>query len=251
VPLSAIIIAKNEALSIGQCLESLHPVADELLVLDTGSTDNTRSVAEASGARVVNVPWQGFAQTKNEGYRLAQYPYILSLDADEVLSPALQQSILEVKNKLNGAYQFARLNNYYGRWLRHGGFYPDTKIRLFHRDEAQWQGDFVHETLRLSPNVQVTQLSGDLWHYTTADISDHVARINRYSSLAAQEKWQSGQRFRVVKLLFSPFARFCKIYFLKAGFRDGRAGLLVALLSAWSVLLRYAKLWQLQNSKAT
>ncbi len=247
--ISLVVITLNEAANIGRCLESVKGVVDEMLVLDSGSTDGTIEICEKLGARVVHTPWEGYAATKNKGYQQATHNYILWLDADEVLSTALQQSILKVKGQLAGAYSCNRLNFYYGYPMRHGGLYPDAKPRLFHREQATWTGDFVHETLQLQPGTALAHLQGDLLHYTTHNIADHVARINKYSSLAAEGMLQRGKRFSVLKLMFSPIWRFKKMYLLKGGFMDGIPGLVVALLSGYAVALRYAKLWALQTKK--
>lgn len=247
--ISLVVITLNEAEHIGRCLQSVQGVVDEMLILDSGSTDATLQICQQYGATVINTPWEGYAATKNKGYPLAQHNYILWLDADEALSPQLRESILQVKSKLSGAYSCNRLNYYYGYPLRHGGMYPDAKPRLFNRAEATWKGDFVHETLALQPGTTLTHLPGDLLHCTTRDIADHVARINKYSTLAAQEMQQKGKRFSTLKLIFSPIWRFKKMYFFKGGFRDGKPGLIVALLSGYAVGLRYAKLWALYKQK--
>ena len=149
--IAALIIARNEAANIERCIASLRGVADEILVLDSDSTDDTVALARAAGATVTEVVWKGYAQTKNEGHLLTRAPYILSVDADESLSEGLRAEILAVKPRLKGeAYAMPRLNWYCGRWIRHCGWYPDPKIRLFPR-ETRWEGEFVHETLVLPP----------------------------------------------------------------------------------------------------
>lgn len=247
--ISLVVITLNEVEHIGRCLESAKDVVDEMLVLDSGSTDGTIELCEKLGATVIDTPWEGYAATKNKGYTKAANNYILWLDADEALSPELKEAIAQVRDNLKGAYSCNRLNYYYGYPLRHGGLYPDAKPRLFNRNEASWQGDFVHETLKLKTDVAVQHLPGDLLHYTTKDIADHVARINKYSSLVAQEMLQKGKSFSILKLMFSPIWRFKKMYLFKGGFKDGKAGLMVALLSGYAVGLRYAKLWELKNKK--
>lgn len=247
--ISVVILTLNAEQHLEACLNAVSDLADEILILDSGSTDATLEIAAKHGCNIQQVEWKGYAQTKNDGNGVAAGDYILSLDSDEVLSDELKASIQSVKDSgLQGAYSFNRLNNYYGHWLHHGGFYPDKKVRLFPKGAASWQGDFVHEDMVLQPGTNVTHLPGDLLHYTTDSVADHLDRINKYSTLAAQGMLAQGKSPGFFKLVFSPIWRFKKIYFFKGGFRDGRAGLVVALMSAYAVMLRYAKLWQLKNS---
>jgi (heptosyl)LPS beta-1,4-glucosyltransferase len=245
--ISAVIIARNEAANIERCVHSLLPVADDILVLDTGSSDNTRQLAEAAGARSKAVAWQGYAATKNAGYEGAKYDYILSLDADEALSPDLQQSISSIKKNLQGAYAFNRLTFFGEKPIRHAGWYPDTKVRLFHKANAKWVGEFVHETLELSPGTPVTHLQGDLLHYSIRDAADQWERTRAYAELAARKMHAEGKRYSVFKHWFSPLARFVSMYFLKLGFLDGKEGWLISRISAKSIALRYTWLKKLED----
>lgn len=240
--ISAIIIAKNEATYIAQCIASLRGVADEILVFDNGSTDETPALAAAAGATIHHVEWLGYAATKNAANAVASCEYVLSVDADEVLSPALQAELLAHKPTLSGAYRIPRLNNVCGAWLRHGGWYPDAKVRLFPAGKAQWQGDFVHETLVLASEMPIHTLHNDMWHYTIRDTDAHLSQLNRFTTLAAQEMFARGKRAGVGKMLFSPLWKFVQMYVLKSGFRDGWMGFQVAYISAFGVFLRYAKL---------
>lgn len=239
--ISAVIITKNEAQNIARCIRSAKLVADEILIFDSNSTDNTTAIAEAEGAVVHLIEWQGYARTKNLANSKAANNFILSLDADEEVSEELVHSILEVKPGLQNAYSFNRLNNYCGRWIKHGGFYPDKKIRLFNRNLAQWEGDFVHEELVVQPNIQVQHLQGDLLHYTYSSLSDHLKRIDRYSDLAAKKFTSRGIKPPAYKLLLNPLARFVRNYFIRGGFRDGIHGLCLCMLTSWEVFLKYAK----------
>ena len=237
-PISAVIITRNEADNIASCLRSLAGVAEECLVLDSQSEDDTVAQAEALGARVMTVNWQGYAATKNQGNREALYPYILSLDADEALSPALQSSIKAAKKAgLLGAYQINRLNFYEGRPIRHGGFYPDRKTRLFHREEARWEGHYVHETLQVKPGVAVQHLPGDLLHYSYAHRREHQERLRRYAQLAAARL--RGRPGLSWKMWLSPIWRFLQTYLLRGGFLDGTAGFHLCRLTAKEVFLKY------------
>jgi glycosyltransferase involved in cell wall biosynthesis len=241
--ISAVVITRDEEHNIGRCLASLEVVADEMLVVDSGSTDATCALATKAGARVVHHPWAGYAAQKNHANSLACHPWILSIDADEALSPELARSIVEARQKgLLGAYRFNRLTNYCGTWVRHGGWYPDAKVRLFHRDAARWEGDHVHERLVLQPGTAVTHLRGDLLHYSITSLEDHRARIERYSALKAQELLEEGRRPGLLKRWLAPTFKFVQGYLLQGGFLDGKAGWHIARESARAKHLKYAKL---------
>ncbi len=251
-PLSAVIITRNEARNIGRCLKALEGVCEEAIVVDAESTDDTRGIAERHGARVVVRAWTDYSDQKNHANGLATHPYVLSLDADEELSPALRSSILAAKRQgFRGAYSMHRLTNYCGTWVRHGGWYPDTKVRLFDRRSARWAGAHVHETLELAPGTTVTLLEGDLLHYSYPSIADHLERIERYSDLHARKLMASGKSAGPVKLWGSPIAKFLQGYVLQLGLLDGRAGWDIAWLSARAVHLKYAKLNALRRGPAT
>jgi glycosyltransferase involved in cell wall biosynthesis len=224
-------------------------VADEVLVFDSGSTDATCEIARSMGARVEATPWLGYAQTKNEGMKRLQHPYVLSLDADEALSEDLRREIIALKASLRGAYAFPRLTRYCGRWIRQAGWYPDYKVRLFPRSSSTWVGDFVHEQLQLTPDQPLHRLKGDLLHYSLPDLASHLDRINHYSSLKAQALFAQGKPFRYTKLLLAPLATFLRMYLLQGGYREGYLGFQLCRLSAWSGFLKYAKLRELQKQE--
>jgi glycosyltransferase involved in cell wall biosynthesis len=248
--LSAVIITRNEARNIGPCLLALQGVCDEVVVVDAESTDATRAIAEGHGARVTIRTWTDYSDQKNFANGLASHDLVLSLDADEVLSPELRASLLAVKRDgAQGAYSMHRLTNYCGSWVRHGGWYPDTKVRLFDRRQARWEGAHVHETLALAPGTPITLLKGDLLHYSYHTIADHEARIERYSDLHARKMLAEGREAGVVKLWLSPAAKFLQGYLLQGGFLDGRAGYDIARLSARAVHLKYAKLNALRRAQ--
>ncbi|MCB9170597.1 MAG: glycosyltransferase family 2 protein [Flavobacteriales bacterium] len=241
--ISAVVITRNEAHNIGRCLEAAARVAKELIVVDAESTDDTRAIAEAHGARVTLRPWTNYSDQKNFANGLAQGPYILSLDADEVLSDALTADILRQRtNGLHGAYRLKRLTNYCGQWVRHGGWYPDAKVRLFPKQEARWAGDHVHESLVLPPGTVITDLNGDLLHFSYRSLDDHRDRIDRYSDLHARAMFEKGRKGGIIKHLFAPWVKFIQGYVLQAGFLDGWAGWSIAVMSARAVRLKYEKL---------
>ena len=245
--ISAVIITKDEEKRIERCLDSLMGVADEIIVVDSGSTDQTEAICLSKGATFVQWTWEGYAANKNYGNSLAQYPYILSVDADEVLTEELRNAILEVKPSLTGAYEFKRLANYCGQWIRHCGWYPDPKVRLFPKEKARWSGGYVHERLLVDKDLAITRLSGDLLHYTINSIGEHISRINRYSSLSARELYDQGTEIGLFKLVFAPLSRFFRMFFFRGGFRDGYFGFMICWLSANARFLRFAKVRELHK----
>ncbi len=246
--ISAVLITKNEARNVERCLRSLAPVADEVVVVDDFSSDETAAICERLGARVVRQAWLGFGPQKNVGIAAAANEWILSVDADEALDPFLQRAVAEAKARgLAGLYEVSRLNYYYGRFLRHGIDYPDRKVRLFPRRAARWNGSPVHESLDVSEPLPVTRLDGHLLHYTYLRIEEHVAKANRYSTLAAQDAYARGKRPSLAKMLLGPIATFVRSYVVKRGFLDGLHGLLLAALHAHATFLKHVKLWDLHR----
>jgi hypothetical protein len=240
--LSAVIIVKNEERNIERCIRSVLPVADEVIILDSGSTDHTEAICKRFPVRFFNSSWMGFSGTKNYASSLALYNWVLSIDADEELSPQLQQSILQVKKTTDGATcKISRLPNYCGHWIRHGGWYPDYKTRIFNRNQTRWIGE-VHETLEYKTKPDTVVLQGDCYHYTMASISEHLSTINRYSTIWADEKYQQGYQVSYMKMLVSPHLKFVRSYFYKFGFLDGFQGFIIAANTAFSAFLRMVKL---------
>ncbi len=247
--ISAVLITKDEARNVERCLASLAPVVDEIVVVDGFSTDDTVARCERLGARVVQHGWLGFGPQKNMANGLARNEWVLSVDADEALDPFLQRAIAEAKAAgLRGAYEISRLNWYYGRFLRHGLEYPDRKVRLFPRSKVSWNESLVHEGLTFAEPLAVTRLDGHLLHYTYAKIEEHVAKANRYTSLAAEDALRRGKRPSIAKTLLSPLAVLLKAYVLKLGFLDGLHGLVLAALHANAAFLKQAKLWDLDRA---
>ncbi len=247
--ISAVIITYNEEANIGRCLQSLQGVVDEILVVDAFSADRTVEICREFQAQVVQKSWEGYSRNKNFGNAQARFDYILSIDADEALSPELAHSILAAKSNLRGAYTMSRLTNYCGRWIRHGGWYPDVKLRLFNRQDARWVGDFVHESLEFVRRVPRIHLKGDLLHYSFHSLADHLQRVNTYSDLAAREILHRNPTGILFKMLFSPPAKFIKGYVFQRGFLDGFHGLCIAAISAFDVFIRYAKVHELRQAR--
>jgi glycosyltransferase involved in cell wall biosynthesis len=244
VNLSVVIITFNEEHNIVRCLEALQDVADDVVVIDSFSTDQTVELCRQLGARVVQHAFEGYVQQKNFATAQARHDYVLQLDADEVLTDELRQSIRAVAQHWQYAgYTLARLTNYCGRWVRHGGWYPDRKLRLYDRRLGAWQGLLLHERFEVQPGHTVGELSGDLAHYSYDSVEQHVSQLNRFTSIAADELWLRGkQQVTLFHLLLKPWWKFVHGYFFRLGFLDGFVGLCIATISAWGVFLKFAKL---------
>ncbi|MCR5888542.1 glycosyltransferase family 2 protein [Hymenobacter sp. J193] len=250
VPLSVVIITFNEEANIARCLEAVRGVADDVVVVDSFSTDQTVAISQAMGARVVQHAFEGYVQQKNFATAQARHPHVLQLDADEVLTAALQQSLLQAKaNWQGGGYTLARLTNYCGHWVRHGGWYPDRKLRLYDRRLGQWQGELLHERYELAPGQPTPlPLAGDLLHYSYPSVESHVHQLNRFTTIGAQELANKGRNAKWWHLTLKPVGKFWHLYLLRGAWQDGFAGLCIAALSAWGVFLKYAKLRALNKN---
>jgi glycosyltransferase involved in cell wall biosynthesis len=247
--ITAVIITKNEERNIKRCLDSLKTVADEIIVVDSYSTDNTVAICHKEGVRVILQEWQGYGQQKNIGNQAAVNDYILSMDADEALDADLIKAITEEKRKgLKGIYQVMRFNYYYGKFIRHGAEYPDKKIRLFNRTTTRWDDKFVHETLIIAEGQETTILKGHLLHYTYYHFEEHIKKVNYYTSLAAQDYYRRGKKAPVYKILFSPLVAFIQAYILKRGFMDGMHGFILAVTHAYGAFVKYVKVWEIYAS---
>lgn len=245
---SATIIAHNEAANIARVIRSL-ACADEVVVVDSGSTDGTAEIARGCGARVVTHEWGGFAAQKNFASSQAKFDWILSLDADEELNAAAIDSILKWKNATPTAdgYQFARRAHYLGRWILRSGWYPDFKVRLFDRRKGGWQGAYVHESVEVAGRVET--LRGEILHYTCDSLEEHARRIEFYTDLAAQEMLDRGERLSAIVRLFSPPWIFVNTYFFRLGILDGPQGFTIARMAARYVRMKYAKFDQLRMTE--
>lgn len=250
--ISAVIITLNEEKKIATCLASLQGIVDEIVVMDAFSTDKTIEMCREHGATIFQQPWKGYGPQKNDAAAKASHDYILSIDADESLSPALRTSILEAKNAgLSGVYQVNRLNNFYGYDLHHGNAYPDRMKRLYNRREVQWSSRPVHETLDIPAGMRIRQLKGDLLHKSKDTLEDHINWINKYSTMSAKVYLEQGKRGAGFKLVVSPLFTFLKGYIIKLGFLDGYAGFMMAKINAHEAFLKYSKLLLLQKNKST
>lgn len=247
--ISAVIITLNEEKNIGDCIDALKNVADEIIVVDSWSTDRTLEICAQKGVRFYQVDWKGYAETKNYANSLARFPLILSIDADEVLSDELKASVLAVKDDPQyDCFKLHRRTNYCGHWMKHL-WYPDAKIRLFLKDKAVWTGDSVHEELKLVPNQTIGFLNGDLFHYSFRTISQHMATTNKYTTLKAIDANVRGKQAHLLMIIFGPISKFLNDYLLKKGFLDGYYGLIACVISAIGVFLQNIKLHELNNNK--
>jgi len=247
--ISVVIICLNEEKNIGRCIDSVKDIADEVIILDSHSTDQTIDIAEKKGARVIQEAFRGYIQQKNRAVELASYNYVLSLDADESLDPQLIQSIAQAKQNLDSpAYRMNRLSNYCGRFIRHGSWYPDTKIRLFDRRLARWGGSNPHDKIILDGDVQVIHLRGNILHFSYRTIAEHVAQNNKFSTLAAESLFAKGKRTNLIKVFVNPTWAFFQSYVIRFGFLDGLFGLVIAIQIAHLTFLKHLKLYLLCKS---
>ena len=250
--ISATIITFNEERNIKECIESLLQIADEIVVVDSYSTDKTELVCKAfNKVQFIQNNFEGHIEQKNFAVSIASNDFILSLDADERLSLELIDELKKIKSDnavTTSAYSMPRLNNYCGKWIRHSGWYPDRKVRLWDRRIGKWCGSNPHDHIVCSKNTDKTQLTSNILHYTTTSIKAHVEQTNKFSEIAALELFRSKRKVAVnFKMLFDPFFTFFKIYFLKLGFLDGFYGLIIAVVSAHEKFLKFAKLKQLKS----
>ncbi|HSN33807.1 MAG TPA: glycosyltransferase family 2 protein [Ideonella sp.] len=247
-PLSAVLITRNAAAVLDACLQSL-AFADEIVIVDSASSDGTAEIAARHGARVVQKEWLGFGRQKQFAVEQAKHDWVLCLDADERVSDALAASILRaLAAPVSPVYRMARRNRFLGRWLAHGEGYPDWSPRLFNRLNARWSDDLVHEKVLYA--VTPGTLEGDLMHDSSDDLASYLERQNRYTTLAARQAYELGRSAGVLRLLFSPVVRFFKFYVLRLGFLDGVPGLLHISIGCMNSYLKYAKLLELRRAES-
>jgi glycosyltransferase involved in cell wall biosynthesis len=247
-----VIVARNEAHQLPRCLASVRGWTHESVVALNNCTDDSAAVAAAAGARVETVVWQGFRDTKNAALQLAGHPWVLFLDADEEVSDALRGDIETFFHtgdaERHGGARFPRKVWFLNRWITHGDWYPDHKLRLVRADRARWAGDaFVHERLECAGPVKT--LRGDLHHYSFPTLSSHVAKINPFADLFLQQQQAAGRSFSLGATLFRPAWRFFRAYFLRLGFLDGFPGFYVAVATAFSAFVRYSRLYEAHHAR--
>lgn len=246
--ISATIITYNEERNIERCLKSLQGVADEIIVVDSNSTDKTKEICSQYNVKFFDREFKDYSDQKNWAVEQCQYPIILSIDADEALSENLKNSILSIKENWKAdAYSFNRITNFCGKWIKHTGWYPDRQTRLWDKSKAKWEG-IIHEKINI-PKSSVSHLKGDLEHYSFYTIHQHIAQINKFSELKAEKLVQKGKKSSMLKIVFSPIFKFIKHYFIYLGFLDGFYGFVISANSAHSTFLKYVKLKQKQNER--
>ena len=245
--ISAVIVTLNEERNIARAIESLR-CADEILVVDSGSKDRTREIASRLGARVIEEPWRGYAAQKNFAAHAATYDWILSIDADEAVNEALEGEVLALKltEPAFKAWSMPRLAQYCGRWIRHSGWYPDKKIRLYHRAFGEWVGSYVHESVK--SEHRSGELKGHLLHFTCGSLSEHVQTVDKYTTLAARELAMKGNAIPLRYLTLDPAWTIFRTYVLRRGFLDGPQGIAIAWMAGVYTFLKYAKARELLNA---
>lgn len=254
--ITAVIITLNEELNIERCLRSLDGIADEIIVVDSGSTDRTQQICtqynfQSSTFNFQLHPWEGYASQKNFANSLASHPWILSIDADEALSPELQKELLDIKKAgldPHTLYFLNRLTNYCGHWIRHCGWYPDRCPRLFLKDSAHWEGH-IHELLTPTSHLSTFNLKGHLLHYSFHDFHDHALRTVKYATMAGEQAFQQGKRPRPVAL--KTLGTFLRNYILRLGFLDGRSGYTVCKMSSFYTFIKYTTLREMKGESLT
>ena len=249
--LSVVIITKNEERNIGRCLASVKEVAHDVVVLDSFSTDRTEAIVKEHGARFIQHAFDGHIEQKNRAITLAEFPWVLSLDADEALDGRLVRSIKEaMKSPAADGYTMNRLTDYCGGWIRHGGWYPDVKLRLWDSRKGRWTGINPHDRYELEAGARVEHLAGDILHYSYHSLSDHYKQVDYFTTIAAQAYFDSGRKAPLTKRIFSPVVKFLGDYIFRLGFMDGVRGFTIARISAYATWLKYEKLRRLRSTSA-
>jgi glycosyltransferase involved in cell wall biosynthesis len=241
--ISAVIITYNEETKIGRCIDSLLGITDEILVVDSFSTDNTEAICREKNVRFIQHAFEGYGQQKNSGNQLATYSYILSIDADECLSEELKQSILEAKKELKfDGYTMNRLSNFCGKWIHHSGWYPDAKLRLWNRDKGEWNYAFAHEKIIMQHASMISHLNGNLLHYTADTLEQFKEQQLGYAKKAAQELFLRRKKTNSFMISVRTAFAFLRNYFLRLGILDGKSGWQIALITSNYTRAKYSLL---------
>ena len=244
--ISAVVITYNEEQHIENCLASLKKVTDEIVVVDSFSTDGTEEICKRYGARFLKHKFEGYVEQKNFALTQATYPHILSLDADEALSDELVKSILAIKDKFDcDGYLFNRLNNYCGHWLKYSRLYPDRQLRLFDTRKGKWMGPNPHDKFILNKGSKICKVKGNLLHWNFETYEEHIEKMNKFSTISALEAFKAGKKSGPFTATFHSSWSFFRSYFLWGGAFDGYDGFISCSLSAWTSFLKYAKLRRL------
>lgn len=248
IKLSVVIITFNEERNIARCLESVKNIADEIVVLDSFSTDGTEGICHSYGVQFFQHAFDGHIQQKNRAITYATSPYVLSLDADEALDETLVKSIQEVKNNwTHDAYEMNRLTNYCGKWIKHCGWYPDRKLRIWDTRKGAWTGINPHDRYEMQPGSTQKHIVGDILHYSYYTIAEHYKQVEYFTTISAKAYYEKGKRTNIITLWLSPVVKFLRDYIFKLGFLDGKYGFIICRISAYATYLKYKKLKQLQH----
>lgn len=247
--LSVVIITYNEEKNIRRCLESIRAVADEIVIVDSFSTDNTKAICQQYNAHFIQQGFAGYGQQKNTALEYASNDFVLSLDADEVPDEKLVNAIAKVKAGNPGfdGYTMNRCTNYCGGWIRHGTWYPDKKLRLFNRKKIQWSTDPIHETTVIPEGARIQHLPGDILHYSYNSLEEHIGQNNKFSTLSAELYFKKGKKSGWFKILVNPAWAFIQCYLIRCGFMDGFRGFIIAGNVAHLTFMKYYKLYALQK----
>tara|TARA_R110000796_G_scaffold74374_1_gene167212 strand:+ start:174149 stop:174925 length:777 start_codon:yes stop_codon:yes gene_type:complete len=247
---SGVIITFNEERNIARCLQSLQGLCDEIVVIDSYSTDQTKKICQSFNVKFIEHAFSGHIEQKNFALSQTKYDLVLSLDADEALSPKLSESIkFALENWDNEAFVFNRFTNYAGTWIKHSGWYPDAKLRLWDKRNGVWGGTNPHDSVQLSKAVSIKYLKGDLFHYSYYSIEEHIIKATRYTKIAAIAMNKQGKKSSVTKMILSSSFRFVRDYFFRLGFLDGFYGLIICATASYTTFLRYAYLKRLNTGK--
>lgn len=250
IKLSAAIITFNEEHNIERCIKSLQGIVDEIVVVDSFSTDKTKEICEKYEVKFIENEFEGHIQQKNYALTQTSHDYVLSLDADEALDERLKTNILKIKENFEfDGYFFNRLTNYVDKWVYRCGWYPDKKLRLFNKNKAKWTGVNPHDIIEMSQGATQKFIEGDLLHFSYDSISDHVNQTNKFTTIAAKEAYSRGVRSSNFKIVTRPILKFLKDYILKRGFLDGRYGFIICCINSLSALLKYSKIKDLQDGR--
>ncbi len=251
IKLSVVIITFNEEKNIERCIRSVDGIADEIIVVDSFSTDATETICKNLGAKFFSHAFAGYIEQKNYAATLTNYNHILSVDADEAVSEKLKASILSVKNNWkHSSYSMNRLSNYCGHWIKHGGWYPDRKVRLFEKGKGKWGGHNPHDKYLPDDTKDTGFLEGDLFHYSYYSIEGHIAQVNKFSEIGAKSAFDSGKRSNFFKIVFKPKFKFIRDFIFRLGFLDGYYGFVISRISSHETFLKYVKLLELERNKS-
>jgi glycosyltransferase involved in cell wall biosynthesis len=251
VKITGVVVCFNEERDIERCITSLQQVCDEVVVVDSYSTDSTPEICRSLGVKFSQHEFEGYIEQKVHAASLASHDVILSLDADEALSEELIGSIRQVKSDFAcDAYYMNRFNNYCGKWIHYSGWYPDRKLRLFDYSKAEWAGRNPHDKVIMNDDATTGLLKGDILHYSYYTFAEHLEQVHKFSDIASRAMYDGGKRSGPMKILYKPLARFFKAYLLKLGILDGMAGFTISRMTAYATYLKYKKLYRLQKSNA-